>query len=318
MKKFHYASLGFSILFAVLCREFYKNDYSYLAQLFLVLVSSFYFGPLLYFFSCSVDNYDSFKVSGAKVRWCLLALHTPYFIGLLANEKMCQEPGINLVFVFAWFGLAAFTRMFQSVKNFLILSLILCIWFAFEWDLFVLWKGSLYFLNVLMAINLVILLFPIFIGIRPFDLQFKFNYLWSKPLHVYSSLFLLIAVPYGMASGFLQVKEKIEIAQIPVQFLAIFFFNALPEEVLFRGLLQKHMEQYMNQYASLFLVSFVFGIAHLNNFPSWDYRFVIISFMAGLCFGMVYIKTKSMIPAALMHTLVNTTNEVVFDKVPLI
>ena len=318
MKKSHLISLFLCLVLSILCREFYKQDFSLQVLCFLVVTSLAYFFPVILTLSVSESIFHKMNSSIGRVALYIGLLLLPYFIGILVDDRICLRPGLNFLFLGGWFSVAFACQRFAKYRPILIFILILDIWLAFEWDRFVLWQGSLYFLNVLLGMDLVILFFPILIRFRPFVMQFKWSYLWSKPLHQYSIVFLMLAVPCWILSGFLQLKATVDPLQIPIQFLAIFFFNALPEEILFRGLLQKQCEQYVGEYWSLILVSVVFGFAHLNNFPMWDYRFVIISFVAVLCFGMVFRRTHSMIPAALLHTIVNTTNEILFDKVPLI
>ena len=318
MKKTKVLVLIVSLLLSILCREFYKQEYSDVFQVFLMFVTSLYFLPLMFSLGVKQDLFYAQNISKTKMGLYVCLLLAPYFFALFIDNSAARTLGSNIFFVGLWCSLALCAWKFEKIKYWLGIALTLSIWFAFELDLLVFWQGSLYFLNVLLGIDLVIILFPMFLRFRPFAMEFKMSYLWAKPLHKYSIVFLLVAVPYGLLSGFLSLKSNIDPIQIPIQFLAIFFFNALPEEILFRGLLQEQVQRYMKANLALLLVSIAFGFAHLNNFPKWDYRFVLISFIAGLCFGIVYLRTRSIVPAALLHTIINTTNAIAFDKVPLI
>ncbi|MFK7826682.1 MAG: lysostaphin resistance A-like protein [Oligoflexales bacterium] len=318
MKKKYLLVVVLSCLLSLLCREFYSQEYPFEIQWILVFTSIIYFLPII--FSLIVDKqlFDNLTISRSKVSLYIMVLLSPYLLAFLISDKATASPGINIGFIGLWAAFALCAQLFNKIRDWLILALILSIWFAFELDLFVLWNGSLYFLNVLLGIDLVIIIFPLFLNFRPFVIQFKISHLRTKYLHYYGGIFLILAIPYGLLSGFLELKSSIDIMQIPIQFLAIFFFNALPEEILFRGLLQQQAQRYMHEHLALFLVSIAFGFAHLNNYPMWDYRFVIVSFVAGICFGVVYLRTRAIAPAALLHTIINTTNAIVFDKVPLI
>lgn len=318
MNRANFGVFFLSALLSCLCREFYKADYPPSTQAWIGLISIFYFFPVVYALVTDENWVEQSLFTTKRVVLSLLLLILPYFLSVLFKLETCSMPGVNVAFVLAWGLFAYFAKISPKFRDWLILFLILSIWFAFESNWFDLWKGNLYFLNVLLAINIVILLFPLLLRYRPFLLQFKSEYLWYKPLHIFSFLFLLVAVPYGLASDFLQIKNSIDPLQIPVQFLAIFFFNGLPEEILFRGLLQVHIEKYTGFRWSLLLTSTAFGFAHLNNFPTGDYRYVILSLFAGVCFGLVFKMSQSIIPAALLHTIINTTNAVLFDKVPMI
>jgi len=98
-------------------------------------------------------------------------------------------------------------------------------------------------------------------------------------------------------------------------FLVIFAGTALPEELLFRSLIQNWMMQKFGSTTGVLLVaSIVFGCAHLNNgpgaLPNW--RYMILATIAGFAYGKVFQRGSSVISSALLHALVDTTKHLFF------
>jgi hypothetical protein len=67
--------------------------------------------------------------------------------------------------------------------------------------------------------------------------------------------------------------------------------TALPEEILFRGLIQNCIAQRFGTSTSTLLISaFIFGCAHLDNgpgpLPNW--RYMILATIAGVAYGKVF------------------------------
>jgi len=128
-------------------------------------------------------------------------------------------------------------------------------------------------------------------------------------------LFAAIAIPLGFAIGFITYSfewKKLFVA--PATFLGIFLFIAIPEELLFRGLLQNWIERATSRHIlSLILASIVFGAAHLNNgAPIPNYRYFLMAAIAGLFYGGVWQRTRSLVAAGITHALVDTAWTVFF------
>jgi membrane protease YdiL (CAAX protease family) len=95
----------------------------------------------------------------------------------------------------------------------------------------------------------------------------------------------------------------------------IFVGTALPEEILFRSLLQNWMMlRFGDNIRTLLAASFVFGCAHLNNgpqpLPNW--RYMIMATIAGVAYGMVYQKSSTVLSSAGLHMLVDWTKHFFF------
>jgi membrane protease YdiL (CAAX protease family) len=85
----------------------------------------------------------------------------------------------------------------------------------------------------------------------------------------------------------------------------IFWMVALPEEFLFRGLLQQWVERWTDRpVVALIVASAIFGAAHLafhNSFPNW--RFAIVAALFGLCCGMAWRESRTIQASMVTHGL---------------
>jgi membrane protease YdiL (CAAX protease family) len=91
---------------------------------------------------------------------------------------------------------------------------------------------------------------------------------------------------------------------------------ALPEEVLFRGLLLNLMQRTATtargRMAALVMSSVIFGFSHVNNHPLFDWRYVTIATVAGIAYGIVYNRTGKVTASAITHSLVDIVRGLCF------
>src|SRR5581483_3714282 len=95
----------------------------------------------------------------------------------------------------------------------------------------------------------------------------------------------------------------------------IFAGTALPEEILFRALIQNLlMRRFGEGWKTLLLASVIFGAAHLDNgpqpVPNW--RYAIEATIAGVAYGRVFQKANSIASSAMLHTMVDWTKHFFF------
>lgn len=128
-------------------------------------------------------------------------------------------------------------------------------------------------------------------------------------------LFAVVAIPLGLSIHFIHYSFALRklYSAIPV-FAGIFFFTAIPEEFLFRGLIQNWIERATRRrIVSLLIASVIFGAAHLNNGPPIpNYRYFLMASIAGIFYGRAWSRTGSLVASALTHALVDTIWSVVF------
>ena len=122
----------------------------------------------------------------------------------------------------------------------------------------------------------------------------------------------------GRAIGFLppfHLPAQPSAAHIGSQYLIILAATALPEEILFRGLIQNSIAQrFGTSTRTLLLAAFIFGCAHLDNgpqpLPNW--RYMILATIAGIAYGKVFEKSSSILASAGLHALVDLIKHICF------
>jgi membrane protease YdiL (CAAX protease family) len=95
----------------------------------------------------------------------------------------------------------------------------------------------------------------------------------------------------------------------------IFAGTALPEEILFRSLIQNLlMLRFGANARTLLAAAFIFGCAHLDNgpqpLPNW--RYMILATIAGVAYGVVFRKSSTVLSSAALHMLVDWTKHFFF------
>ncbi len=90
---------------------------------------------------------------------------------------------------------------------------------------------------------------------------------------------------------------------------------AIPEELLFRALIQNWlMQRFGFTHRTLFGAALIFGASHLNNppgpLPNW--RYMILATIAGFAFGKVFWKSSTILSSASLHALVNSVRHAFF------
>jgi membrane protease YdiL (CAAX protease family) len=110
--------------------------------------------------------------------------------------------------------------------------------------------------------------------------------------------------PVNTAPGFLAGR-----------FLVIFAATGLPEEILFRSLVQNFlMLRFGATNGVLAVSSLIFGCAHLNNGPAaaLNWRYMVLASVAGFAFGKVFQKSSSVLSPAALHAMVDATKHFFF------
>jgi membrane protease YdiL (CAAX protease family) len=114
-----------------------------------------------------------------------------------------------------------------------------------------------------------------------------------------TAAFAIPGIAIGFASGFLAWHPRLTVVSTTVAPFAIYLATALPEEFLFRGLIQNSLERRLGR-AGLPMAAIVFGLAHLP-----DRRYVLLATLAGFAYGWVYIGTRRITASAVTHALVD-------------
>jgi len=91
--------------------------------------------------------------------------------------------------------------------------------------------------------------------------------------------------------------------------------TALPEEILFRSLIQNLiMLRFGAGWRTLLAAGLIFGCAHLNNgpqpLPNW--RYMILATIAGVAYGKVFQRASTVLSSAALHAMVDWTKHFFF------
>jgi membrane protease YdiL (CAAX protease family) len=167
----------------------------------------------------------------------------------------------------------------------------------------------------LLAIDAGIIAFAIWHGTP--DIGYRYE--WSASIAATGFLSFLIysaiAIPLGFEIGFIHYTfQTSKLLTAPGLFAVIFFATAIPEEFLFRGLIQNWLERITSsRILGLVIASIVFGAAHLNNGPPVpNYKYFLMASIAGIFYGWAWQRTRSLIASGLVHALVDTLWSVYF------
>uniref|UniRef100_Q01ZN2 Abortive infection protein n=1 Tax=Solibacter usitatus (strain Ellin6076) TaxID=234267 RepID=Q01ZN2_SOLUE len=95
----------------------------------------------------------------------------------------------------------------------------------------------------------------------------------------------------------------------------IFAATALPEEILFRAMIQNLlMLRFGAGTRTLLAASVIFGAAHLDNgpqpLPNW--RYMILATIAGYAYGKVFERSRTILSSTLFHCMVDWTKHFFF------
>lgn len=186
------------------------------------------------------------------------------------------------------------------------------IWMPFDFGLLKeIWTwpagGAAYMLNTVLAINLAVVLF---VGWRGFSgVNFRFSMdKKDVPLALAGFFaFLALALPFGFATGFIAFNPQVDPLKAFLTPIGFFFFVGIPEELLFRGLVQNLLQKKLGRpVVGLVLASVIFGATHLNNGLTPDWRYFVLATVAGLVYGTLYSRSRSLAVPALVHAMVDS------------
>jgi membrane protease YdiL (CAAX protease family) len=160
----------------------------------------------------------------------------------------------------------------------------------------------------------------LFAGFRSFPgLKFNVPRNWRDywlPLAGFAIVAPVLAVT-GVAVGFIPPPHSpLQSAGRMIGAAGIIFAGtALPEEILFRSLIQNLLDlRFGDRTRTLLIAAFIFGCAHLDNgpqpLPNW--RYMILATIAGVAYGVVFKRSSTVLSSAALHMLVDWTKHFFF------
>ncbi len=145
---------------------------------------------------------------------------------------------------------------------------------------------------------------------------------WSLGTKYFSIFAAVIGVPIAVSLHFIASSAEVPpIWSWPLRGLFIFFFIAVPEEILFRGILHNLLQKRLGGrlWPALIVSSVIFGLAHSNNSDPpyvavqlpffgevlWPWVYVLLASIAGVFYGLAYVKRGKLTTAAIVHATVD-------------
>lgn len=127
-----------------------------------------------------------------------------------------------------------------------------------------------------------------------------------------AAIFTLIVIVAAVA-GVYHLTGEGDASDLFPQLLLSAIFPAISEEMLFRGILFRWIEEFGGSWAALVLTSAFFGAAHLANPNASAISAVGIAFEAGVMLGAAYMLTRSLWLPMGIHAAWNFTQGEIFD-----
>lgn len=274
---------------------------------------------LLPFFALGMtDLAERLRAAFAAHRYAVLAvvlaLLLPYVFLAAATEALSPPPLLKIaLYVLVPAALLALAGRSSSQPGVLEALAVVAVWIPLDYrlvqDAWPLPPGAGgHALNTVLAVDLAVILFVAYRGLEQVGWRFRLGPGGARAVLSNFLVFAAIGAPIGLATGFLAWNPRITSpTALAARFLTILLVTGLPEELLFRGIVQNGLRQTLGSpRAALLLASVLFGLAHLNNGPSPDWRYAFLAALAGIFYGRAYERTRGLMAPAAVHALVDT------------
>lgn len=140
------------------------------------------------------------------------------------------------------------------------------------------------------------------------DWSFTFNTIFT---HLFACIVFLILGAFAL--GYVKFEPKFP-SQIFLFALNNLIFVCIAEEAFFRGYIQRNLTYFCDRnaypkYLAVIGASILFGLRHFNSGPNM----MLLSALAGLFYGAVYMKTNRLEASILVHFGLNLTHFLFFS-----
>jgi hypothetical protein len=122
-----------------------------------------------------------------------------------------------------------------------------------------------------------------------------------------------LAVAVAAVLGVYRITGKGDFSDFLPALLATAIFPAISEELVFRGILFRWIEEFGGSWLALLLTSAFFGAAHLANPNASPIAAIGIAFEAGVMLGAAYMLTRSLWLPMGIHAAWNFTQGEIYD-----
>lgn len=127
--------------------------------------------------------------------------------------------------------------------------------------------------------------------------------------------FLVFSVSVGIAAllGVYRITGEGDASALLAALLTSAIFPAISEELLFRGILFRWLEEFGGSWVALLLTSAFFGASHLMNPHASPVAAIGIAFEAGVMLGAAYMLTRSLWLPMGLHAAWNFAQGEIYD-----
>jgi len=126
-------------------------------------------------------------------------------------------------------------------------------------------------------------------------------------------LIFSLAVAVAALLGVYRISGEGDASDLLSALIGPAIFAAVSEELIFRGILFRWIEEFGGSWAALLLTSAIFGAAHLANPNASPIAAVGIAFEAGVMLGAAYMLTRSLWLPMGLHAAWNFTQGEIYD-----
>jgi uncharacterized protein len=143
---------------------------------------------------------------------------------------------------------------------------------------------------------------------------------WSKEVLTAAAtnflFFSSIAIPAGFILGFISWNPRWHgTTAFLYNWLEIFLFIAILEELFFRGFLQNLLSRsFSSWWRGQLLASCIFGLFHILHAPFPNWRYVILASLGGWFYGSAYRQGGTIFCSAFVHATVDTLWRTFFTR----
>lgn len=144
---------------------------------------------------------------------------------------------------------------------------------------------------------------------RGLNINYSFTWPELKKLFWWLAALAAVLIPLGLKMNFLKFNPRLDPGFIVWTAVSYLLFVATVEEIIFRGIILTLLRRKMQDWCALLITTILFAtiFSHICGhglFP--NFRYVGLAFLAGLAYGLVYLKTKSIIAPIVIHGSVDT------------
>lgn len=262
----------------------------------------------------TVSPWLIFMVSGSLIFWYLT------FIGL-SNQGPEKVSWIFVAYLLIPTGCIYLAEKLKLPVGWPDLFVASLFWLPFDFRLVTKNWGTQYSFGftAMSALILAIYSFTILRRLEETKINFHVGLQDIKRVITYFSLLAAIVIPLGFIMEFLHLG--LDTKNFFLIAIAVFLLTALPEEFLFRGVIQNAFQRIItNQQLALIITSIIFGFAHLNNkggkfWPpaDWNWKYILMATIAGYAYGLLFMKSRSIWPSVGLHGSVDIIWHTFFD-----